>query len=134
MSKLCRTLAMLFHVDMIYIFKQTKTMLKNTLLWDDDRNQIEHRTAYLQFHSSCRRYAMFCQFPLRTRVFLHMLYTYQPFSVTQMLKIQPVHVLFRNDAKTFRCGRSLTIAIVVTPCSSFIESFMLLRGGVERNV
>ena len=38
-------------------------MLEKALLWDEDRNQIEHRTGFLQFYVKtkkvCRRFASF---------------------------------------------------------------------------
>ena len=55
--------AMQFHVDMIYLAKQAKAMLKKALLQDENRNQIELRTGFLQFYVKtkkvCRCFASF---------------------------------------------------------------------------
>ena len=42
---------MLFHVDLIYLAKQAKRDIeKKALLLDENRNQIEPRTGFLQFY------------------------------------------------------------------------------------
>ena len=54
---------MLFHVDMIYLAKEAKRDVKKALLKDENRNQIESRTGFLQFlcqnEESVKK---FCQF------------------------------------------------------------------------
>ena len=54
---------MLFHVDMIYLAKQAKRDVENALLLDENRNQIEPRTGFLQFYVKmkkvCRCFAIF---------------------------------------------------------------------------
>ena len=41
---------MLFHVDMIYLAKQAKHGVEKALFWDENCNQIEPRTGFLQFY------------------------------------------------------------------------------------
>ena len=54
---------MLFHVDMIYLAKQAKRVVEKALLRDENCNQIEHRTGFLQFYVKtnkvCRCFASF---------------------------------------------------------------------------
>ena len=55
---------MLFHVDMIYLAKQAKRGVEKKLLFvDENRNQIEPRTGFLQFYVKTKKVMqMFCQF------------------------------------------------------------------------
>ena len=54
---------MLFHVDMIYLAKQAKLDVEKALLRDENSNQIEPRTGFLQFYVKtkkvCRCFASF---------------------------------------------------------------------------
>ena len=46
---------MLFHVDMINLAKQAKRDVEKALLWDENRNQIEPRTGFLQFYVKTKK-------------------------------------------------------------------------------
>ena len=55
---------MLFHVDMNHLAEQTKCDVeKKALFWDENRNQIQSRTEFLQFYVKtkkvCRCFANF---------------------------------------------------------------------------
>ena len=41
---------MQFHIDIIYLAKQAKHDVEKSLLCDENRNQIEPRTGFLQFY------------------------------------------------------------------------------------
>ena len=114
---------MLFHVDMIY--------LKKALFVDENRNQIEPRTGFLQFYVKTKKICKcFASFSSEQ----HGMY------ITAL--IRPSHVKkskrscsIRNYAKVFR--RSRAFAVVVTSCSSSFEYTMLVHAvhaGSERNV
>ena len=63
MSLLCKNLAMLFHVDMIYLAKQAKRGVEKALFVDENRNKIEPRMGFLQFYVKKKKaMQMFCQF------------------------------------------------------------------------
>ena len=98
-------------------------MLKKALFVDENGNQIEPRTGFLQFYVKtkkvCKCFASFCS---EQAHFTHGMY------ITAL--IRPSHVKksnrscsIRNYAKVFR--RSRAFAVVVTSRSSFFEYTML---------
>ena len=118
-----------------YIFLNRQKNDEKTLLWDDDRIKIEHRTDFLQFYVNMSEVCNIL--PVSTQnesPFTYVLCISVLIYHSKINNIQPVHVLLRNDAKTLRRGRSLTIAVVVTPRSSSIEYSMSVRGDMEINM
>ena len=50
-------------------------MLKKALLWDEDRNQIEHRTGFLQFYVKTKKvYICFASYISEQEHFTHDVY------------------------------------------------------------
>ena len=131
MSELCRNVAMIFNVDMIDLFKQFKHKLRIALLWDDDLNQVEPRTGFLNVKTNkvCRCFASFSS---EWEPFTHGITALIHHSDVKIQTVHCVHVLWRNDAKIFRRGSSLVIAVVVIPHTSSTEFTMSVRGDGER--
>ena len=114
---------MLFHVDMICLAKQAKRDVEKALLWDEDRNQIEPRTGFLQFNVKTKIvgiHVCFASFSSEQEHFTHGMYIAALYS-SFGLKKRTDHVLWRNDAKNFRRSSALAIAVVVTSRSSSFE-------------
>ena len=106
-------------------------MLKKTMFVDENRNQIEPRTGFLQFYVKTKKVCKcFASFGSEQAHFTHGMY------ITAL--IRPSHVKksnrsrsIRNYAKVFR--RSRAFAVVVTSRTSSFEYTMLVHA-VERNV
>ena len=110
-------------------------MLKKALFVDENRNQIEPRTEFLQFYVKTKNVCKcFASFSSEQAHFTHGMY------ITAL--IRPSHVKksnrscsIRNYAKVFR--RSSAFAVVVTSRSSSFEYTMLahaVHAGSERNM
>ena len=110
-------------------------MLKKALLWDENRNQIELRTGFLQFYVKtkkvCRCFACFSSEQE------HLFYAWHvhnsPYLSFGRKKIEPI--MF--NAKDFRRSITFTIAAVVTSRSSSFKytiSVHAVHAGTERNV
>ena len=110
-------------------------VLKKALFVDENRNQIEPRTGFLQFYVKMKKVCKcFASFSSEQAHFTHCMY------ITAL--IRPSHVKksnrscsIRNYAKVFRCRR--TFAVVVSSRSSSFEYTMLVyavHAGSERNV
>ena len=110
-------------------------MLKKALFVDENRNQIEPRTGFLQFYVKTKKVCKcFASFSSEQAHFTHGMY------ITAL--IRPSHVKksnrscsIRNYANVFT--RSRSFAVVVTPRSSSFEYTMLVHAvhaGSERNV
>ena len=110
-------------------------MWKNALFVDENRNQIEPRTRFLQFYVKTKKVCKcFASFSSDQAHFTHGMY------ITAL--IHPSHVKksnrscsIRNYAKVFR--RSRAFAVVVTSRSSSLEYTMLVHAvhaGSERIV
>ena len=66
---------MLFHVDMIYLAKQAKRDVKKALFLDENRNQIEPRTGFLQFYVKTKKVCKcFASFSSEQAHFTHGMY------------------------------------------------------------
>ena len=65
---------MLFHVDMIYLAKPAKRDVEKSFAsrWDENRNQIEHRTGFLQFYVKTKKYADVLPVLTQNKSILHM--------------------------------------------------------------
>ena len=107
-------------------------MLKKALFVDENRNQIEPRTGFLQFYVKTKKVCKcFASFSSEQAHFTHGMY------ITAL--IRPSHVKksnrscsVRNGAKVFR--RSRAFAVVVTSRSCSFEYTILVHAGSERNV
>ena len=110
-------------------------MLKKALFVDENRNQIEPRTGFLQFYVKTKKVCKsFASFSSEQAHFTHGMY------ITAL--IRPSHIKksnrscsLRNYAKVFR--RRIAFAVVVTSRSSSFEYTMLVHAvhaGSERNV
>ena len=110
-------------------------VLKKAFFVDENRNQIEPRTGFLQFYVKTKKVCkFFASFSSEQAHFTHGMY------ITAL--IRPPHVKksnrscsTRNYAKVFR--RSRAFAVVVTSCSSSFEYTMLVHAvhaGWERTV
>ena len=116
---------MLFHVDMITLINRPNVVLKKALFVDENCNQIEPRTRFLQFYVKTKKVCKcFDSFSSEQAHFTHGLY------ITAL--IRPSHVKksnrscsIRNYAKDYRRGRAF--AIVVTSRSSSFEYTMLVH-------
>ena len=65
-------------------------MLKKALLRDDNRNQFEPRTGFLQFYVKTKKFADVCQFQLRARAFYTWHVHNSPYSSFGRKKIEPI--------------------------------------------
>ena len=105
-------------------------VLKKALFVDENRNQIEPRTEFLQFYVKTKNVCKcFASFSSEQAHFTHGMY------ITAL--IPPSHVKNRTDhvAKVFR--RSSAFGVVVTSRSSSFEYTMLahaVHAGSERNM
>ena len=99
-------------------------MLKKTLPWGEDRNQIEPRTGFCQFNVKTKKVCIcFASFSTEQEHFSHDMY------ITAVIRPSDVknrtgYVLWRNDAKVFRRNSTLAITLVVTSRSSSFEYTM----------
>ena len=106
------------------LLNRPNAMLKKALLWDEDRNQIEHRTGFLQFYVKTKKVCRcFASFSSEQEHFTHVIF------ITALIRPSDVknrtdHVLWRNTAKVFRRCSSYAIALVVTSRSSSFEYTM----------
>ena len=110
-------------------------MLKKALLWDEDRNQFEPSTGFLQFYVKTKKVCRcFASFSPDHEHFTHGMYITVVIRPSEVKKNWTDHVLWRNDANIFRRGGSFAIALVVTSRSSSLEDTMSVHAGAERNV
>ena len=80
---------MLFHVDMIYLAKQAKRGVEKSFV-DENRNQIEPRTGFLQFYVKTKKVCKcFASFSSEQAHFTHGMY--------KTVLIPPSHVQIRTD-------------------------------------
>ena len=106
------------------LLNRSNLMLKKALLWDEDRNQIEHRTGFLQFYVKTKKVCRwFASFSSEQEHFTHGMFI-TPLIRPSDVKIRTDHARWRNGAKVFRRCSSYAIALVVTSCSSSYEYSM----------
>ena len=110
-------------------------MLKKALLWDEDRNQIEHRTGFLQFYVKtkkvCKFFASFSSEQVHFTPGIYITALILPLDVKKSNRSCTI----RNYAKVFKGSRAF--AVVVTSHSSSFEYTMLVHAvhaGLERKV
>ena len=107
------------------LLNRPNMVLKKALLWEENRNQIEHRTGFLKFYVKTKKVCRcFANFSSERTHFTHGMY------ITALirppdLKNQTDHVLWSNDAKVFRRCSDFAIAVVVTSHSSSFEYTIL---------
>ena len=66
-------------------------MLKKTLLWDEDRNQIEHRTGFLQFYVKTKKVCRcFASFSSEQEHFTHGMFIAALIPLSDIKKIRPI--------------------------------------------
>ena len=91
MSKLCKNLAMLFYVDMIYLAKQAKLDVEKSFALrcgpKPNRTQNGISSVLCQIYESMQ---MFCQFKLRTRAFYTWHVHNSTYSSFGSKKIEPI--------------------------------------------
>ena len=81
---------MIFNVDMIYLAKQAKRGVEKAMFVDENRNQIEPRTRFLQFYVKTKKVCKcFASFSSEQAHFTHGMY------ITAL--IRPSHVKNRTD-------------------------------------
>ena len=81
---------MLFHVDMIYLAKQAERGVEKALFVDENRNQSEPRTGFLQFYVKTKKVCKcFASFSSEQAHFTHGMY--------RTALIRPLHVKNRTD-------------------------------------
>ena len=122
------------------LLNSPNTMLKKALLWDENRNQIEPRTGFLQFYVKtkfkkiCRCFASFCS---EHEHFTHGMYMTALICPSDVKKIEPIMFYEGINAKVFRRSIAFAIAVVVTSRSSSFEFTIqvhAVHAGTERNV
>ena len=112
-------------------------MLKKALLWDEDRNQIEPRTGFLQFYVKTKKVCRcFASFSSEQAHFTYGMYI-TALILPSDVKNRTDHALWRNGAKVFRRNSACAIAVVVTSRSSSLEYTMsvhAVHASAERTV
>ena len=84
---------MLFHVDMIYLAKQAKGDVEKSLLWDENLNQFEPRTGFLQFYVKTKKvYRCFANFSSEQEHFTHGMYMTALICRSDVKKIELISV------------------------------------------
>ena len=83
---------MLFHVDMVYLAKRAKCDVeKKALLLDQNRNQIEPRTGFLQFYVKTKKVCRcFANFSPEQEHFTHGMYITALIRTSDIKKIEPI--------------------------------------------
>ena len=121
----------------ITLLNRPNAMMKKALLWDENRNQIEPRTRFLQFYVKTKKVCRcFANFSSEQENFTHGMYI-TALSRASDVKNRTDHVLWRNDAKVYRRSIAFAIAVVVTSRYSSFEYTMsvhAVHAGAERNV
>ena len=100
-------------------------MLKKALLWDENRNQNEHTTGFLQFYVKTKKVCRcFASFSPEQEHFTHGMYMTALIRSSDVKKIEPIMFYEGINTKVFERSFAFAIAVVVTSRSSF---FKLLR-------
>ena len=109
-------------------------MLKKALLWDEDRNQIEPRTGFLQFYVKTKKVCRcFARFSSEQEHFTHGMYMTALICPLDVKNRMVVFYEGIND-KVFRCSITFAIAVVVTSRSSSFEYTISVHAGAKGNV
>ena len=109
-------------------------MLKKALLWDEDRNQIEHRTGFLQFYvKTKKRCRCFASFSSEQAHFTHGMYI-TALILPSDVKKSNRSCFMKELCQRFKRNSAFAIAVAVTSRSSSLEYTMLVHAGAERNV
>ena len=113
-------------------------MLKKALLWDENRNQFELRTGFLQFYVKTKKVCRcFASFSSEQEHFTHAMYMTALIRPSDVKKIKPIMFYEGINAKVFRRSIAFAIAVVVTSRSSSFKytiSAHAVHAGGLRNV
>ena len=110
-------------------------MLKKALLWDEDRNQIESRTGFLQFYVKTKKVCRCsASFSSDKKHLTHGMLIAALICPSDVKKIELIMCYGGRNAKVFKCSIPFANTVVVRSRSSSFEYIIWVHAGAERNV